>query len=103
MFGAAAKEMAEFFDILEKCWMKVVARPFDTPLGPGVCEAPTAAEMHEKIYTPEVLSRLSSLVSTAAAKVAAGSLEARRIALFRREYLAPLLLAANGAWKGALP
>ena len=92
MFGAAAKEMAEFFDTLEQCWMKVVARPYDTPLGPGVCEAPTEDELRTKIYSPLVLSRLSSLVSAAAAKVAAGSLEARRIALFRREYLEPLIL-----------
>ena len=90
MFGSAAKEMAEFFDMLEKCWMKVVAKPYDTPLGPGVCEAPTEEELHTKIYSPEVLSRLASLVSLASSKVAEGSIEARRIALFRREYLDPL-------------
>ena len=90
MFGSAANEMAEFFDALEKCWMKVVAKPFDTPLGPGVCEAPTDDELRREIYSPQVLSRLSSLVSLASSKVAAGSLEARRIALFRREYLEPL-------------
>ena len=90
MFGAAAEEMAEFFDTLEACWMKVVARPYDTPLGPGVCEAPTEEELRTKIYSPEVLSRLAALLRDAEAKVAAGSLEARRIALFRREYLEPL-------------
>ncbi len=90
MFGAAEREMAEFFDILEKCWMKVVAKPYDTPLGPGVCEAPTATQLRTEIYTPQMLSRLASLVSSAAAKVAPDSLEARRIALFRREYFEPL-------------
>ena len=90
MFGAAAEEMAEFFDTLEKCWMKVVAKPYDTPLGPGVCEAPTEDELREKIYSPEVLARLELLVSSASSKVAEGSVEARRIALFRREYLEPL-------------
>ena len=90
MFGAAAKEMAEFFDTLEKCWMKVVAKPYDTPLGPGVCEAPTEEEMRGKIYSPDVLARLKSFVSSASSKVAEGSVEARRIALFRREYLEPL-------------
>ena len=90
MFGSAANEMAEFFDALEKCWMKVVAKPFDTPLGPGVCEAPTEEELRREIYSPQVLSRLSSLVSLASSKVAEGSIEARRIALFRREYLDPL-------------
>ncbi len=90
MFGSAAKEMAEFFDMLEQCWMKVVAKPYDTPLGPGVCEAPTEEELRGEIYSPQVLSRLSSLVSLASSKVAEGSMEARRIALFRREYLDPL-------------
>ena len=90
MFGAAAKEMAAFFDTLEACWMKVVAHPYDTPLGPGVCEAPTDDELRTKIYSPKVLSRLAAFLRDAEAKVAAGSLEARRIALFRREYLEPL-------------
>ena len=95
MFGAAAKEMAEFFDVLERGWMQVVAKPYDTPLGPGVCAAPTEEELWRDIYSPAVLSRLSSLVSSALAKVAAGSVEARRIELFRREYFEPLLLATK--------
>ena len=70
--------------------MKVVAKPYDTPLGPGVCEAPTEDELQGKIYSPEVLARLKFLVSSASSKVAEGSVEARRIALFRREYLEPL-------------
>ena len=90
MFGAAAQEMAEFFDTLESCWMKVVAHPFDTPLGPGVCKAPTEEELWTKIYSQEVLARLDALLSAAEAKVARGSLEARRIALFRREFFIPL-------------
>ncbi len=90
MFGAAAKEMSEFFDILEKCWMKVVAKPYDTPLGPGVCEAPTDVQLRTEIYTPKALARLGRLLDAAAAKVPRGSLEARRIALFRREYFEPL-------------
>ena len=90
MFGAAASEMSDFFDTLEGCWMKIVAKPYDTPLGPGVCHAPTAEELRERIYPQELLSRLASLVSSAEQKVSAGSPEARRIALFRREYLEPL-------------
>ena len=90
MFGAAAKEMASFFDTLESCWMKVVAKPFDTPLGPGVCAAPTPEELRSKIYSPAVLARLAALLDDAESKVAADSLEARRVALFRREYFVPL-------------
>ena len=90
MFGPAAKEMAEFFDTLERCWMKVVAKPFDTPLGPGVVKAPTEEELRTKIYSPAVLARLASLLDDAEEKAGRGSLEARRIALFRREFLAPI-------------
>ena len=90
MFGPAAKEMAAFFDTLEDCWMKVVAKPYDTPLGPGVCHAPTEEELRTKIYSPEVLARLAALLDGAEAKAARGSLEARRIALFRQEYFVPL-------------
>ena len=90
MFGPAAKEMTEFFDTLEKCWMKVVAKPFDTPLGPGVVKAPTEEELRTKIYSPEVLARLAALLDSAEAKVGCGSIEARRIAFFRREFLIPL-------------
>jgi len=90
MFGSAAQEMAAFFDTLENCWMKVVAKPYDTPLGPGVCHAPTEEELRTKIYSPGVLARLAAFLDGAEAKVAAGSVEVRRIALFRREYLAPL-------------
>ena len=95
MFGAAAKEMAEFFDTLESCWMKVVAHPFDTPLGPGVVKAPTEEELRTKIYSPEMCARLAALLDNAEAKVARGSLEARRIALFRREFLLPLARGRN--------
>ena len=98
MFGSAAKEMAAFFDTLEQCWMKVVAKPYDTPLGPGVCEAPTEEELRGEIYSPEVLSRLVSLVALASSKVAEGSVEARRIALFGREYLEPLCRRFGGAF-----
>ncbi len=98
MFGSAAKEMAELFDMLEQCWMKVVAKPYDTPLGPGVCEAPTEEKLRGEIYSPEVLSRLASLVSLASSKVTEGSMEARRIALFGREYFEPLCRRFGGAF-----
>ncbi len=102
MFGAAAEEMAEFFDTLESCWMKVVSKPVDTPLGPGVCEAPDGDELRRSIYSPETLARLEALLATAAGKVAPLSLEARRIGLFRREYFEPLEEAMNEALRVGL-
>ena len=85
-----------------------LAHPFDTPLGPGVVKAPTDAELWTKIYSPDVLSRLDALLRGAEAKVVRESLEARRIALFRREFLLPLLRgngshaeARRGGWRRA--
>ena len=66
------------------CFREVV------PAVVGVCHAPTEEELRTKIYSPEVLARLAAHLDGAAAKVTGGSLEARRIALFRREYLSPL-------------
>jgi len=90
MFGPAAPEMAEFFNTLEKCWMQVVARPYDTALGPGVCEPPTNEELRTKIYSRVVLVRLEKLLDDAETKTQVGSIEARRIKLLRKEYFIPL-------------
>ena len=101
MFGPAAKEMAVFLDTLENCWMKVVAQPFDTPLGPGVVKAPTKEELRRDIYSPAVRARLATLLDRAAAKVAHDSIAARRIAFFRRECLTPLMAALDGKSGGS--
>ncbi|MCR5414688.1 MAG: DUF4838 domain-containing protein [Kiritimatiellae bacterium] len=102
MFGPAAPEMAEFFGLLEERWMAVVSKPVDTPLGPGVCDAPDGDELRRSIYTPEILTRLDALLAAAAGKVAPGSLEARRIGLFRRECFAPLEASMNEALRVGL-
>lgn len=98
MFGAAAPEMAAFFDLLEKKWTHEVAgRPVDSPLGPGVVEAPTQEELETKVYSPEVIRTLDAALASAAAKLAKGSLEARRVSLFRREFLEPLARRYGGS------
>jgi hypothetical protein len=61
-----------------------------SPLGPGVSKAPTPTELRGRIYSPAVLAELGGLLDAAEAKTAKGSLESRRVAFFRREYLAPL-------------
>lgn len=98
MFGAAAKEMATFFDLLERKWTHEVAgRPVDSPLGPGVADAPTQEELETKVYSPDVIRTLDKMLMDAAAKVAARSVEAKRIALFRREFLEPLARRYGGS------
>ena len=94
MFGAAAKEMAAYYDLLEEKWTKqIVGRIVDTPLGP-VASAPSAKEMWGSVFSPEVLAGMDGLLNRAAAKVPADSVEAKRIALCRREFFDGLTKAA---------
>ena len=90
MFGAAAKPMGEFFDLLEETWMeKVVANVEETPVGTMVVP-PSEYAFWAKIYDLRFLDRLAAFLDAAEKAVAPGSLEARRVALFRREYLEPM-------------
>ena len=95
MFGAASAEMAEFFDRFEKLWMDgIMGRGLliETPMGP-VAQPPTNEVIWNEIYSERTLVAIDALLCAAASKVPAGSLEARRIALFRREYLEPCVAA----------
>ena len=91
MFGEAAKEMAEFYDTLEEKWTREIAgHPVDSPLGPGVAEAPSEADMREKVFSTAVMGRLAGLLEAAAGKLPEGSVEAKRVAFVKREFFDPL-------------
>ena len=86
MFGPAASEMQSFFEKLEYKWThEVVGKTVETALGPQVIRA-TDTMLWGEIYSPAVIAEYDDLLRKAASKVAPGSLEARRIALFRREF-----------------
>ena len=90
MFGAADGELAEVFRRLEDWWMKeFVGNVVDSPMGPLV-QPPKDSEIWGRIYSQERLDALDALVAQARTKVAAGSLEARRIDLVENEFLKPL-------------
>ena len=94
MFGAAERPMSDFFSILERKWVvESRGRTEITEIGP-VLHPPSDDEMWSAIYGPDTLARLDSLLKEAAALVKPGSIEARRIALFRRSYYDPLVEAA---------
>ena len=91
MFGAAAQEMAEFYDILEEKWTKEIAgHPVDSPLGPGVSDAPDENAMREKVFSKSVMDRLGALLDAAARKLSADTIEAKRVAFMKREFFDPL-------------
>ena len=114
MFGPAAAEMKAFFELLERKWVHEIAgRTVDTPLGP-VGAPPSQYDVWTKVYSPEVLADLRGRLDAAAAKVASGSLEARRIALMRRhifdnlvaesrKYLDRIDPRLEDAWRAAHP
>ena len=87
MYGPAAPEMAAFFDSLEEKWVhRVAGRMHDTSKGPR-CDAPNDDVLYGEIYSQKVLEEYERLIAAALAKVASGSLEARRIDLMRCEML----------------
>ena len=101
MFGAAAKEMARFFDELEKVWIGKIAIPSlipETMMGESSRSAPPERAIMGEIYSAAELGALEGMLDRAATAVPAGSLEARRVALMRAELFDPIATAAR-AWQ----
>ena len=95
MFGRAAKEMTEISDLLERKWLfEVAAHTVMTAVGP-TARPPDERELWNKVYSPDVIADLTRRFDRAAACVGADSLEGRRVALYRREWLDPLAKAAS--------
>lgn len=90
MFREAAEPMAEFFGDIESRWLNGVrGKSVDTPLGPER-QMPSEYELFTRVYGPGTMAKWDALLRKAAGLVPADSPEARRIALFRREFYDPL-------------
>ena len=90
MFGAGAAPMKQFFESLERKWVgEVMGNTRMGPTGPETV-LPGASEFWQRIYSPKVIAGYGKLLDKAEASVPRGSLEARRIAMFRRELFGPL-------------
>ena len=96
MFGAAAQPMAEFVREMESIWVgKVAGRVVDGALGP-VAQRPSEYDLFTSIYSPDVIAHWRrDFISKARACVADGSIEARRIDLYEREFIEPLASRAK--------
>ena len=100
MFGPAAEPMGRFLDLLEKKWIgEVMGNVEDTPLG-EMAVPPSEFRIWSEIYTLGFVKELDGLVSAAERLVVPGSLEARRVAMFRREFLAPMFSHADSYESG---
>ena len=87
--------MQAFFEELERKWMEeVLGNSVDTPIG-TVNMAPSEYRVWTELYSPAKLKPLAALVDRAASAVPADSLEAKRIALMRREILDPMVRHAT--------
>lgn len=101
MFGAAAAEMEKVYELLERKWIREVAgRISDSPRGP-VAAPPSEYVLWNEVYSEQVLKGIGKLFDSAAAKVGPGSVEAERIAFFRREFLGRLTEARNASCANA--
>ena len=96
MFGAAAQPMAEFVREMESIWVgKVAGRVVDGALGP-VAQRPSEYDLFTSIYSPDVIAHWRrDFIGKARASVADGSIEARRIDLYEREFIEPLASRAK--------
>ena len=95
MFGAAARPMRRFFDIIEEKWMTQVVGPAkETPVGTKTA-APSVRKVWTKIYPLKDVRKLGKLFDEAQKLVPDRSLEARRVKLFRREFFEPMLRQAE--------
>jgi hypothetical protein len=95
MFGKGAVEMKKALDRIEKIWTTQIAgRMVETNLGP-IGAPPSDDELWNKVYSPKVLTELEKNLADAEELVAPGSLEAKRIQLFRREFIDSLKKAGN--------
>ena len=90
MFGPAAKQMKEFFDSIERNWMKLASHAVDTSLGP-VTKYPSEMEMWQTVYTPAERNRLSALFD-----------EAEKITAKEPEFLARVKTLRREMWKPVL-
>ena len=90
MYGKGAKPMDRFFRILEEKWVREIAcRTVDGPMGP-VMATPSDYNLFTQIYTPKVMDELKGLLRDAVKAVGREGIEAKRIALVKRQFYDPL-------------
>ena len=91
MFGAGAKPMQSFFEELERKWMEeVLGVSVETDIGTANI-VPSEFRVWTDLYSPKKLEPFAALFDKADASVPPDSMEAKRIALMRREVLEPMV------------
>ena len=94
MFGPAAKPIKEFFNSIERNWMKIAGHSVETNLGP-LTVYPSEMEMWNTIYTPAERKRMAGLLDQAEKLTSEMPEYLNRVRTLRREMWQPLLQNAE--------
>ncbi|MBQ9755095.1 MAG: DUF4838 domain-containing protein [Lentisphaeria bacterium] len=84
LFGAAAKQMAAFYDQIEKNWLALVGNSVETPEGPKTVMVPDL-EIWTKRYSESMMKKMEGFIKAAEAAVPKNSMEYARIRFIKRE------------------
>ena len=94
MFGPAEKPMKEFFDTLERNWMKIAGNTVNTNIGPVVIY-PSEKEVWETTYSAAERKRITALFDKAEKLTADLPEYHDRVVTLRREMWQPTLKSAE--------
>ena len=87
LFGPAAPQMLEFFDTLEKLWLKSInAEVVMTAVGPRSGTA-NKKDLYEKIYSPAQVAHLRKLLDDSVKICKNNKMQIRRIGFIRKNFL----------------
>jgi hypothetical protein len=90
MFGKGADAMRRFDETMEEVWMnEIISTQIETALGP-MNSGISAFELWSRVMDVKRIRSLGAMFDEAMRSVAADSMEARRIAFFRRQMLEPM-------------
>ena len=93
MYGPAAKQMQDFFDTVERNWLKIVHNSMMGASGPAILW-PSDMDIWNKIYSENEINRINGLFA-AAKKLCAGKAEyLERVQLLEKEMWLPTCRAA---------
>lgn len=101
MFGSAATPMKEFFQTLERHWLKdFYSSVVETPVGP-VGAPPSDYEVWTKLYSPEEMTRIGNLFDQAEKSVASDSESLKRVKFMRLQMWGPMEQGAKDYFRKA--
>jgi len=92
MYGPAAPQVKEFFNSIERNWMKIAGHSVNTPLGPKTVY-PSEMKVWNTIYTDEEVKRISALFDEGEKRAANTPEFLKKLKILRREMWEPLLKA----------